>query len=151
MSIFTSVLSFFTNPIADLTGSYRERKRIASEMASSIATSECKLKIAKFDAEANRLAKSEGNDADYDIQVLKNRKNTYMDELIIAVFLALFIMHFVPSTQVYMAAGWQAMGYEGAPWYFEFIIVGIAVSTLGLMRLFRVFFKAKEDNKKSVN
>jgi len=39
-----------------------------------------------------------------------------------------------------MAAGWQAMGYQGAPWYFEFVIVGIAVSTLGLMRLFRAFW-----------
>lgn len=151
MNILTSVLSFFTNPIADLTGGYRERKRIASEMAASIATSECNLKIAKFDAESNRLANSEGNDADYDMQVLKNRKNTYMDEIIIAVFLVLFIMHFIPSTQIYMAAGWKAMGYKGAPWYFEFIIVGIAVSTLGLMRLFRVFFKAKEDNKKPAN
>jgi len=32
------------------------------------------------------------------------------------------------------------MGYKVAPWYFEFVIVGIAVSTIGLMRLFRAFW-----------
>jgi len=53
------------------------------------------------------------------------------------VFLGLFIANFIPQLQPYMANGWQTMGYKGAPWYFEFVIVGIAVSTLGLMRLFR--------------
>jgi len=55
------------------------------------------------------------------------------------VFLGLFIANFIPQLQPYMANGWQTMGYKGAPWYFEFVIVGIVVSTLGLMRLFRVF------------
>ena len=142
-----SIFSFLTDPIADLTGGYRERKRISSEMAASIATAECNLKIAKFKAEETRLLNTENNDTDYDMQVLKNRKNTYMDEIIIIFFLALFAMHFLPSTQPIMLKGWIAMGYKGAPWYFEFIIVGIAVSTLGLMRLFRVFFRAKEKDK----
>lgn len=142
-----SIFSFFTNPIADLTGGYRERKRIASETAGNIATAESNLKIAKFKAEENRLLNSENNDTDYDMQVLKNRKNTYMDEIIIVFFLALFAMHFLPSTQPIMLKGWTAMGYKGAPWYFELIIVGIAVSTLGLMRLFRIFFRAKEKDK----
>jgi hypothetical protein len=142
-----SLVSFFTNPIADLTGGYRERKRIASETAGNIATAESNLKIAKFKAEENRLLNSENNDTDYDMQVLKNRKNTYMDEIIIVFFLALFAMHFLPGTQPIMLKGWTAMGYKGAPWYFEFIIVGIAVSTLGLMRLFRIFFRSKEKDK----
>ena len=147
MSLLTSIFSFFTNPIADLTGGYRERKRIASEMAAQIATAECNLRLAKFKAEENRLISTENNDTDYDMQVLKNRKNTYMDEIIITFFLTLFAMHFLPSTQPIMLQGWVAMGYKGAPWYFEFIIVGIAVSTLGLMRLFRIFFRAKEKGK----
>ncbi len=147
MSLLKSIIAFFTNPIADFTGSYRERKRIASEMAASIATAEGNLKIARLTAETNRLISTENNDTDYDMQVLKNRKNTYMDEIIITFFLVLFAMHFFKQTQPIMQSGWLAMGYQGAPWYFEFIIVGIAVSTLGLMRLFRIFFRAKEKNK----
>jgi hypothetical protein len=147
MKLLKTIFAFFTNPIADLTGGYRERKRIASEMAASIATAECNLKLARFTAETNRLTNTENNDTDYDMQVLKNRKNTFMDEIIIAFFLALFAMHFIEETQPIMKSGWLAMGYQGAPWYFEFIIVGIAVSTLGLMRLFRIFFRAKEKDK----
>ena len=43
------------------------------------------------------------------------------------------------------------MGYKGAPWYFEFVIVGIAVSTLGLMRLFRAFWGGRSNSKKSAS
>ena len=86
MSWLTSLFSFISAPIADLSGSYRERKRIAAEMAASIATAEGNLKLAKLDAEAKRLANQEGNDADYDLQVLKNRRESIMDEIIITVF-----------------------------------------------------------------
>jgi len=60
-------------------------------------------------------------------------------KLLLWYFLGLFIAHFVPQLQPYIADGWQAMGYQGAAWYFEFVIVRIAVSTLELMRLFRAF------------
>jgi len=61
---------------------------------------------------AASIATAEGNDADYDLQVLKNRYESVTDEIIITVFLGLFIVHFIPQ---------------------PFVIVGIAVSTLGLM------------------
>jgi len=56
MSWITSLYSFISKSIADLSGSYRERKRIATEMEASIAT-------------------AEGNDADYDLQVLRTGEN----------------------------------------------------------------------------
>ncbi len=149
MGLLSKVISFFTNPVADLTGSYRERKRIAAETAASVAMAEANFKIAQFEAKARRCEQAEQNDADYDLLVLKNRDKTFMDEVIILFFLALFICHFIPAMQPYMAAGWKAMGYTGAPWYFEFVIVGIAVSTLGLMRLFRAFWgRSKTETKK---
>ncbi|RTR33530.1 hypothetical protein [Shewanella atlantica] len=147
MGWISKLFSFLTNPIADLTGGYRERKRIASVMAADVATAENNLKIAKFKAQAARVERQEDNDAGYDLTVLNNRRETKMDELIIIVFLGLFLCHFIPVMQPYMAGGWQAMGYKGAPWYFEFVIVGIAVSTLGLMRLFRAFWRARENKK----
>lgn len=42
------------------------------------------------------------------------------------------------------------MDYKGAPWYFEFVIVGIAVSKLGLMRLFRAFWGVGKGSKARV-
>lgn len=141
------LLAIITDPIADLSGGYRERKRIAAENAAAIAKSEADLKIARNEAEANRVRTIEQNDTDYDIIVLKNRTKTLMDELIILVFLGLYLAHFIPSLQPYMAGGWKAMGYTGAPWYFEVIIVGIVTSTLGLMRFFRAFSNVRNNRR----
>ncbi|WP_299002336.1 hypothetical protein [uncultured Shewanella sp.] len=150
MGIFTSILNFFTNPIADLAGSYRERKRLAAESAKMLVDAEIKLKISKLEAKARRFEQTANNDADYDMQVLKNRNESLMDNFIIIIFSALLIAHFISTLQPYIAKGWLAMGYRGAPWWFEFIIVGIAVSTLGLMGLFRIFWRQKTSNKKQI-
>ncbi|MDO6426219.1 hypothetical protein Q4489_04305 [Thalassotalea sp. 1_MG-2023] len=149
MGFFTKILDFFTAPIADLTGSYRERKRIAAEMAAEVATAEVKLKLAKINAKASREENKENNDISYDMQVLINRSETFMDGFIILVVFSIWIAHFIPGLQPIMAEGWRAMGYKGAPWYFEFIVVGIAVSTLGLMRLFRIFWRVKDEAPKN--
>ncbi|MEL4471101.1 hypothetical protein AYI83_15830 [Shewanella algae] len=147
MSWLSSLFGFLTNPIADLTGGYRERKRIAAETAGAIASAEAKLKIAQFTAQAARAERQDVSDTDYDLAVMQNRRFTLMDELIIIVFLGMFISHFVPNLQPYMHGGWVAMGYQGAPWWFEFVIVGIVVSTLGLMRLFRAFWGREREKK----
>ncbi|MEZ7277238.1 hypothetical protein [Pseudoalteromonas sp. 68 DY56-GL68] len=151
MGWLKTLIAFITDPIADLTGGYVERKRIAAEMAADVARAENNFKIAQFEAKAKRCMQAEQNDADYDLLVLKNRDKTFMDEIIILFFLGLFICHFIPAMQPYMQKGWQAMGYKGAPWYFEFVIVGIAVSTLGLMRLFRAFWGGRSNSKKSAS
>ena len=151
MGWLKTLVSFITDPIADLTGGYVERKRIAAEMAADVARAENNFKIAQFEAKAKRCMQAEQNDADYDFLVLKNRDKTIMDEVIILFFLGLFVCHFIPTMQPYMHKGWQAMGYGGAPWYFEFVIVGIAVSTLGLMRLFRAFWGNKSKGNTSAS
>ena len=102
MGWISKVLGFLTNPIADLTGSYRERKRIAAETAANIATAEGELKVARLKAKTRRIENQENNDTDYDLIVLKNRATSLMDEFVILVFLGLFLAHFVPSLQPYM-------------------------------------------------
>ena len=151
MGWLKTLISFITDPIADLTGGYVERKRIAAEMAADVARAENNFKIAQFEAKSKRCMQAEQHDADYDFRVWQNRDKTIMEEVIILFFVGLFVCHFIPAMQPYMHKGWQSMGYQGAPWYFEFVIVGIAVSTLGLMRLFRAFWGSKNGNKKSAS
>ena len=139
IDILDKAVSFFTAPVATLVGGYNERKTIAAQSAREIAQAETELKVTKIKAEQTRIQKEADSDVDYDMQVLRNRNKTLMDELLIIVFVGLFLAHFVPSLQPYMAGGWVAMGYEGAPWWFEFAIVGILISTLGLFRLFKFF------------
>jgi len=64
---------------------------IFSFISASIGTAEANLKLAKVDVEAKRLANQEGNDADHDLQVLKYRRESIMDEIIITEFFGLFI------------------------------------------------------------
>lgn len=132
------LFSVITSPIADISGSYRERKRIAAESASVIAKAEVDLKLSELKAKEKRFHAEFIADNDYDLKVLDNRNKTAMDELLIGVWLTIFACHFFPLSQSYMHGGWQAMGYESVPWWFEFGMVGILVSTLGLMRLFKL-------------
>lgn len=135
----STILGFITKPLADIVGSYQARKTIAAQNAAVIAKARVDLKVTRIQAQIDREVINSRQDNDYDTQVLKNRNNTYADEFIILVWFALFILHFVPDYSVIMADGWAAMGYNGAPWWFEFGMVGILVSTLGLMRMFKLW------------
>ncbi|WP_231609343.1 hypothetical protein [Pseudoalteromonas sp. SWXJ133] len=84
-------------PIADLTGGYVERKRIAAEMTAGVARAENNFKIAQFEEKSRGCMQAEQNDADYDLLVLKNRDKTLMDEVIILFFLELFVCHFMSN------------------------------------------------------
>ena len=46
------------------------------------------------------------------------------------------VLTFYPNTQETMARGWEAL--TNAPWWFEFGIIGILVSTLGLKDVLRM-------------
>jgi hypothetical protein len=140
MGFLGKILSFISNPIADIVGGWQGRKTIAAQSAAEIKAAEVAFKIKRFEIKERALERKLDQDFDYDMQVLNNRQNSMADELIILVFFAVFLLHFVPSTQSYMQLGWAAMGYtDGPPWWFEFGMVGILVSTLGLMRVLRLF------------
>ncbi len=136
MAIFTAIAALLSSGI----GAYRDVQKQDSEARLKVMDAKAELKLAKLAGETQRYLVSAENDASYDNNVLKNRRFTYADELIIGVWLSIFIGHFIPPLQPYMAGGWAAMGYTtGPPWWFEFGMVGILVSTLGLMALFKIW------------
>ncbi len=101
------------------------------------------LKVVKVMSAIDAAKATVQSDSSYDGQVLRNRGKTYADEMLIFIFMGIFVMHFIPSTQPYMADGWAAMGYSDGPaWFFEFALVGILISTLGLMGIFRIMMGA---------
>ena len=131
-------------------GQYQARKLAKVAAASRIEEKRIDVAVARLEADAARYAREAASDADYDLQVLRNRDRTWSDEFLIAIFVLLFILPFLDAIQASwsgelfglaeaVATGWQAHGYDGAPWWFEFLMVGIAVSTLGLSRLFRLW------------
>ena len=134
----------------EVIGRYQGRKKARQASAARIAEKRADLEVARIEAEIQRTKRQDNADGDYDIQVLRNRERSWADEILIGIFAGIFILPFVDALQATwsgsllgladaVAAGWRAHGYDGAPWWFEFAMVGILVSTLGLFRLLRLW------------
>jgi hypothetical protein len=141
------IIGFFANPFIEvgttLAAGWDARKTAKQDGSQRLEEARQELKVVKIQASIDAAKVVVQNDSNYDNQVLNNRTKTYADELLIFIFMGIFLMHFIPSTQPYMAEGWVAMGYSDGPaWFFEFALVGILVSTLGLMGLFRIMMGA---------
>jgi len=139
--MLSKIINFFANPFADIVGGWQGRKNAAAQTVNELALLEGDLKKARVKADIRRIENQDNQDADYDQKVLDNRKYTLMDDFLITFWLVIFVMHFIPDYASKMAAGWTAIGK--APWWFQFGMLGILVSTLGLMRLFRMYTENK--------
>ena len=144
--IFTTLIGL----AGEIVGRYQGRKKAKAESAAKISEKRSELEVARIEAEINRTQRLDNSDTDYDIQVLRNRERSWADEVLIALFAGIWILPFFDALQATwtgqmlglaeaVAAGWRAHGYDGAPWWFEFAMVGILVSTLGLFRLLRLW------------
>ena len=141
--MFGKVVQLLAKPFVEVgtkvATDWSARKTAKLEGALELQRAQQELKVTKVRADIDSAKQAVQNDSDYDMQVLKNREKTYADEFIILVWFAVFLAHFVPPLQPYMAGGWEAMGYgEAPPFWFELGMVGILVSTLGLMRLLKI-------------
>ena len=134
----------------EVIGRFQARKKAKQAAAARIEERRADLEVTKIEAEIRRTKRMDSADADYDIQVLRNRERSWADEVLIGIFSGIFILPFVDALQATwsgrllglaeaVGAGWRAHGYDGAPWWFEFAMVGILVSTLGLFRLLRLW------------
>lgn len=145
--MWEQVLGFLTRPVTAWVEGRESRKYMKEEGALAIKKAEVALKVSKFEAEAKRLTIMDASDADYDKHAQMERRYTMADEVLIFCTIVLVASHFFfPES---LAAGWEAMGYSGAPWWLEFIIVGVFVSVFGLMRLFRAFNPFNKGGKKN--
>lgn len=142
--MWATLLEIISRPVTAWVEGRESRKYMAEEGNLAIKKAEVAFEVAKFQAEAERLLNRDAADSDYDKMAQAEKRHTLADELLIFCVVLLVAAHFFfPAS---LAAGWAAMGYSSAPWWLEFIIVGIFVSVFGLMRLFRSFnpFKGKQ-------
>ena len=139
---FFNFLGSIVNPVFGALKTSAEERKLKIEGKLSIQKAKIDYKVAKLESKSKAQGVKAENSISYDMQVLRNRSKTFMDELIIIAFMLLIIMHFIPGMQGYMRGGWEAMGYgEKPPLWFEFAIIGILVSTLGLKGLFQEFIR----------
>lgn len=131
------IIAFISQPLINVVGGWQARKTMAAQSAQAAIVNQLDIDKAVTTAKIQRITSQDNADIAYDLMVLENRKKTYADDVIQLFFLCIIIMHFIPKTQPYMFDGWAAI--DKAPWWFQFGIVGILISTLGLMRIFRMW------------
>lgn len=147
--MWESIIGFISKPLTMWIDKSESRKYMKEEGNLEITKAEIAFKVAKFKSQADRLTRNDASDADYDMAAQNEKRHTIADEVLLFCTVALVACHFIfPAA---MAAGWLAMGYASAPWWLEFIIVGIYISVFGLMRLFRAWspFSSKDKEKKN--
>ena len=142
MNIF-GLIGSIVKPVTKVFQTDAKTKQIKVEGKHKIEQAKIDLEVAKLTAQSKKEARQYEGDMSYDMQVLKNRRETIADEVIIFGFCLILLLTFVPATQGAMGIGWKAL--DGAPWWFEFGIVGILVSTLGLKDVLRMFMGAAKN------
>jgi len=142
--MWDTILSFVSKPLTSFIEGDQARKFMKDEGKLEIQKAKVAFKVAQFESQADRLKTQAQVDGDYDIAAQAEKRHTLADEFLLLCTVVLVACHFIfPES---MAAGWLAMGYTEAPWWLEFIIVGLFISVFGLMRLFRAWnpFNKKE-------
>jgi uncharacterized ion transporter superfamily protein YfcC len=146
LNILGNLLGGVINTVGDVVKKDQAIKEIKQKGKLSIAQAKIDLAISKLQAQVKQQETQAENDMSYDMQVLKNRRESLIDEFIIVGFFIIMILTFIPATQATMAQGWKAL--NDTAWWFEFGIVGILVSTLGLKDVLRIFLGGSIDKLK---
>jgi uncharacterized ion transporter superfamily protein YfcC len=146
LNILGNLLGGVVNTVGDVIKKDQAIKEIKQKGKVSIAQAKIDLAISKLQAQVKQQETQAANDMSYDMQVLKNRRESIIDDIIIVAFIILVILTFIPATQPTMAQGWKAL--NDTAWWFEFGIVGILVSTLGLKDVLRIFLGGSIDKLK---
>ena len=100
-------------------------------------------KVALDQAKTNASITKQQKDADacndIDLITVKNQRYTWSDELFKIVMLTPFILMFHPDLQQTVADGFKFFEAH-APDFYKYILYGIAISELGLRRIFMKLF-----------
>jgi len=145
-NIIGNLLGGVVDTVGDVVKKDQQIKEIKEKGKLSIEQAKIDLNVAKLNAQIKQQQTQTENDMTYDMQVLKNRRESLMDEFIILGFFIIMILTFIPATQATMAEEWKAL--NDTAWWFEFGIVGILVSTLGLKDVLRIFIGGSIDKLK---
>lgn len=144
MGIISTVLSTLGGPVADAFGAWQARKEKAKEAESEITKKRIEYKKAKYEAKIKRLTARSDREMSYDMQVLKNRQTSWLDEFLGVAIVGITLCAFLPWTAPYVKEGWIAV--SEAPFWFQFAWVTLIASTLGGLTILRIMMGSKVGN-----
>ena len=108
----------------------RETAKVKNKIAIAEAQTQAKITVAQKDADATN---------DIDLISIKNQRFTWTDEYIKVLFTLPFALMFLPWTQEYVIAGFEAFKLHTPKWY-QYVIYAIVISELGMRRMFMKLF-----------
>ena len=107
----------------------RETAKVKNIIAIEEAKTQAQITIVQKDADACN---------DVDLITIKNQASSWYDEYFKVLFTLPLILAFIPSMQPYVVDGFEA--FKTMPEWYKYIIYGIAISELGMRRIFMKLF-----------
>lgn len=133
------IIDFISKPFASVVGGWQARKNMAAESEQRKIESDLQLKEATNNALIQRVQTADDYDFALDLKAMENRKDSKMDDFLIAFWVVVISLHFVPAMQPYMLGGWDAL--SRAPTWFQIGVVIIMITTMGGMRILRLLIE----------
>lgn len=125
----TAVITSLLKPIVDYFDRRRHRKHEEYVM-------EMELKKAKARAAAERVATGQMGDINWELESIRN--SGWRDEYLTVLTSIALVLVFVPQTQPYVIAGFEAL--ERTPLWFQMVVLMVYASAFGI----RIFDNLKK-------
>jgi len=119
-----------------------ELKKMKESNKLKILQAKSDLQVAKIKAKENIVMSQSKADSSYDMIALQQKSKSKTDEVLAFFAMLPAIGCFIPVLQPYISNGFMIL--TQTPWFYQFIFIGIYVSTFGLMTLFRAFKGGKK-------
>jgi len=119
-----------------------ELKKMKEENKLKIEQAKSDLQVAKIKANETIITSQSKADSSYDMIALRQKSKSKTDEVLAILAMIPAIGCFIPGLQKYIESGFLIL--TETPWFYQFIFIGIYVSTFGLMSLFRMFRGGKK-------
>ena len=129
--LFGSIVS----AVASLGKSWLENKKIKTQQKMMVQEAQLKAEIKRIEKSAEEVK----GDINYDLEVLRNQRYSYKDEIALACVILPFIGNFIPGLQDYVLRGWEYL--DKAPEWYSYIFIGAISASLGIRFLTKKMFK----------
>ncbi len=129
--LFGSIVSAVTS----LGKSWLENKKVKTQQKMMLQEAQLKAEVKRIEKSADEIK----GDTNYDLEVLRNQRYSYKDEIALACVILPFIGNFIPGLQDYVVRGWEYL--SKAPDWYSVVFIGAISASLGMRFLTKKMFK----------
>ena len=121
--------------VTSLGKSWLENKKVKAQQKMMVQEAQLKAEIKRIEKSADEVK----GDTNYDLEVLRNQRYSYKDEIALACVILPFIGNFIPGLQDYVLRGWEYL--DKAPDWYSVVFISAISASLGMRFLTKKIFK----------